>query len=78
MQRLRGSLEGRCDRGVFVTTSNFTSSAKGWVKEVNAPIRLVDGEELVQEMIDLNLGVRTVPVVEYQIDGSFFSRLAKE
>ena len=33
VQRLRGSLEGRYDRGVFVTTSNFTYSAKSWVKE---------------------------------------------
>lgn len=78
VQRLRGSLEGRYNRGVFVTTSNFTSSAKGWVKEVNAPIRLVDGEELVQEMIDRNLGVKTIPVVEHQIDESFFNRLTKE
>ena len=78
VQRLQGSLKGRYDRGVFVTTSNFTSSAKGWVEEVNTQIRLVDGEELVQQMIDLNLGVKTVPVVEHQIDESFFNRLAKE
>ena len=78
VQRLRGSLEGRYDRGVFVTTSNFTYSAKSWVKEVNTGIRLVDGEELVQQMIDLNLGVKAVPVVDHQIDESFFNRLAKE
>jgi restriction endonuclease Mrr len=78
VQRLQGSLQGHYDRGVFVTTSNFTSPAKSWVKEANAQIRLVDGEELVQQMIDLNLGVKTVPVVEHQIDESFFSRLAKE
>ena len=29
-------------------------------------------------MIDLNLGVKTVPVVEHQMDESFFNRLAKE
>ena len=78
VQRLQGGLEGRYDRGVFVTTSKFTASAKSWVKEVNARIKLVDGEELVQQMIDLNLGVKTVPVVEHQIDESFFNRLAKE
>ena len=78
VQRLQGSLKGHYDRGVFVTTSNFTSSAKSWVKEVNAQIRLVDGEDLARQMINLNLGVKTVPVVEHQIDESFFNRLAKE
>ena len=52
--------------------------SKNFVEEENAPIRLVDGKELVQEMINQNLGVKTVPVVEHQIDERFFSRLAKE
>ncbi len=29
-------------------------------------------------MINLNLGVKTVPVVEHQIDESFFSYLAEK
>ena len=76
--RFRGSLTAGYERGILVTTSSFSPGAKNFVEEENAPIRLVDGKELVQEMINLNLGVKTVPVVEHQIDESFFSRLAKE
>ena len=78
VHRFRGSLTAGYDRGILVTTSSFSPGAKNFVEEENAPIRLVDGKELVQEMINQNLGVRTVPVVEHQIDESFFSRLAKE
>ena len=78
VQRFRGSLTAGYERGILVTTSSFSPGAKNFVEEENAPIRLVDGKELVQEMINLNLGVKTVPVVEHQIDESFFSRLAKE
>ncbi len=78
VHRFRGSLTAGYDRGILVTTSSFSPGAKNFVEEENAPIRLVDGKELVQEMINQNLGVKTVPVVEHQIDESFFSRLAKE
>ena len=78
VHRFQGSLIVGYDRGILVTTSSFSSGAKNFVEEENTQIRLVDGEELVQQMIDLNLGVKTVPVVEHQIDESFFNRLAKE
>lgn len=78
VHRFRGSLTAGYDRGILVTTSSFSPGAKNFVEEENAPIRLVDGKELVQEMIKQNLGVKIVPVVEHQIDESFFSRLAKE
>jgi len=78
VQRLQGSLIAGYDRGILVTTSSFSPGAKNFVEEEKAQIRLVDGEELVQQMIGLNLGVKTVPVVEHQIDESFFNRLAKE
>ena len=76
VQRLQGSLITGYDRGILVTTSSFSPGAKNFVEEANAQIRLVDGKELVQQMIDLNLGVKIVPVVEHQIDESFFNRLA--
>ena len=78
VHRFQGSLIAGYDRGILVTTSSFSPGAKNFVEEENTQIRLVDGKELVQQMIDLNLGVKTVPVVEHQIDESFFSRLAKE
>ena len=78
VHRFQGSLTVGYDRGILVTTSSFSPGAKNFVEEENTQVRLVDGKELVQEMINLNLGVKTVPVVEHQIDESFFNRLAKE
>ncbi len=62
VQRLRGSMASGFDRGIFITTSTFSAAASGWVEETGVPITLVDGNHLVNEMIDLELGVRTIPV----------------
>ena len=78
VHRFQGSLTVGYDRGILVTTSSFSSGAKNFVEEENTQVRLVDGKKLVQEMINLNLGVKAVPVVEHQIDESLFNRLAKE
>ena len=45
-------------KGVFLTTSNFTQPAKNFVEEVRSRrIILIDGAQLVRRMIDHNLGV---------------------
>ena len=78
VQRLQGSMSGGYDRGVFVTTSTFTSTAVGWIDEAQAQVTLIDGEELVRQMIDLGIGVRTIPVVRHEVDEGFFADLEKE
>ena len=75
VQRLQGSMSGGYDRGVFITTSSFTPTATGWVEEAQAQITLVDGEELVKQMIDLGIGVRAIPVVRHELDEDFFADL---
>ena len=75
VQRLQGSMSNTYDRGVFITTSNFTSAAKGWVDEAQAQITLIDGNELVRQMVDLGLGVKTIPVVRHEVDEGFFTDL---
>ena len=77
VQRLNGSLGNSYDRGVFITTSEFTSFARGWVEEEQVKIALVDGDELVSQMIDMGLGVKTIPVVKQEVDESFFADLEK-
>ncbi len=44
VQRLQGSMTGKFDRGIFITTSNYTSAAKGWVDEAQAQITLINGD----------------------------------
>ena len=75
VQRLNGSLGSTYDRGVFITTSSFTMPAKGWIEEEEAPITLVDGQDMVTEMMEMELGVNRAPMVRYEIDERFFDKL---
>lgn len=54
-----GALDSKGARkGIFITTSGFTQPAKKFVEEVSSKrIILIDGVQLVQLMIDHNLGV---------------------
>lgn len=67
----RGAIAGRADRGIFITTSWFTSEAKKEsVRDGADPVELVDGERLVDLFEKLELGVHIKNV--YEIDTSFF------
>ena len=59
-----GSLDPHgASRGVFITTSEFTDTARRTAETISAGnkhIRLVDGEELAQLMISQNMAVETV------------------
>lgn len=63
----------RADRGVFITTSSFTSGARQAAKQLN--IALVDGEMLTNLMIQYKVGVQIRQVYElYDIDDDFFKK----
>lgn len=67
----RGAMQGRADKGLFITTGKFSTPA---IEEANrpgtTPIDLVDGEELVDKLRELQLGV--APVNDYIIDEAWF------
>lgn len=67
----RGAMQGRTDKGLFITTGKFSASA---IKEANrpgtTPIDLIDGDELVEKLRELQLGV--APVNDYIIDDAWF------
>ncbi|MCJ2172672.1 restriction endonuclease [Lactobacillus kefiranofaciens] len=67
-----GALRRKCaDRGVFITTSSFTSGAKEAAKQLN--IALVDGEMLTNLMVQYKVGVQVRQTYElYEIDDNFF------
>ena len=52
----------RADRGVFITTSSFTSGAKEAAKQLN--IALVDGEMLTNLMVQYKVGVQVQQTYE--------------
>ena len=61
LQNFVGSLTGKkCNKGVFITTSTFTKSAKKYIKEVSEKqLVFIDGSDLTKLMIEYNVGVST-------------------
>ncbi len=74
----RGAMVGRADKGLLITTGNFTKDAAREATRDGAPaIDLIDGELLVEKLRDLELGVKTeiVQVKQISIDHEWFLNL---
>lgn len=67
-----GALSSKhADRGVFITTSRFSSSAKEVAK--NFSIVLIDGIQLTNLMLQYHVGVQVKRHLDlFEIDGDFF------
>lgn len=66
VQAFVGGLEGqRARKGVLITTSTFSQQAKDYVRNIEKKIVLIDGDQLVQFLIEHNIGVS--PVVTYTV-----------
>ncbi|MBM4152472.1 MAG: restriction endonuclease, partial [Kiritimatiellaceae bacterium] len=74
IQKFAGALQGqRAKKGVFITTSNFTSEAKEYVSRIDLKIILIDGEMLSSLMVDHNVGVSTIGLYEVKkLDSDYF------
>lgn len=60
-------------KGVFITTSRFSSGARAAVENLNTSIALIDGEQLTELMVEHNLGVQTKHVYTLkQLDANYF------
>ena len=69
-------MQGRTDKGLFITTGRFTSGAVQEATRDGAPaIDLVDGEELIALLKDLELGMRTEMVEKVTVQRSWFQEL---
>jgi restriction system protein len=67
----RGAIQGRADRGIFLTTSTFTRDARAEAVRENAtPIELVDIERLIDIMLEEKLGI--VERKALQLSDQFF------
>ncbi len=74
VQAFAGSLDGqRAKKGVLITTSQFSQEAREFVKVIEKKIVLIDGEQLVQYMIDFNIGVTEVAqYIVKRVDSDYF------
>ena len=68
---LRNAMIGRAEKGIMITTGNFSEDAKREAARAGAPpIELVDGSQLVRMLEKEEVGVK--PRMVYEVDHSFF------
>lgn len=74
IQAFVGALHGaQASRGIFITTSRFSSQAVDYAERVNARLVLIDGPELAALMIEHDCGVTVEEsYVLKQVDENFF------
>ena len=69
----RGAMQGRCDKGLIITTGTFTADAKKEATRDGAPaIDLIDGESLCDLLKQLRLGVEVKSVESVQVNAKWF------
>lgn len=72
----RGAMQGRADKGLFITTGNFTREAiKEATRDGAPPIDLVDGEQVCNKLKEFNLGVTTELIEEVNINPEWFEKV---
>jgi restriction system protein len=74
VQGFVGALAGKqAHKGVFITTSGFTSDAIQFAKNIAQKVILIDGTRLADLMIEHGVGVSTVRTVSVKrIDSDYF------
>lgn len=75
IQKFVGALHGRrAKKGVFLTTSSFSSDAVDYAANIDSKVVLIDGLNLAQLMIDFNVGVSRAQLYEVKrIDSDYFA-----
>lgn len=72
----RGAMQGRTDKGLFITTGTFTRDAiKEATRDGAPPIDLIDGEQLVQRLKELGLGVKITMIESVEVNTDWFTNI---
>ncbi|MCC9075207.1 restriction endonuclease [Litorilinea aerophila] len=72
----RGAMVGRTDKGLFITTGSFSRDAqKEATRDGAPPIDLIDGEQLLDLLKNLELGVQRKVVEKIIIDEEWFQSI---
>lgn len=74
VQGFVGALEmHKANKGVMISTSEFTADARDYVKLIGKRVVLIGGRQLAELLIDHGVGVRTVGTYLVQkVDGDYF------
>ena len=72
----RGAMQGRADKGLFLTTGYFTRDAvREATRDGAIAIDLVDGEKLAEKLKELGLGVSIQWTESVTVDEGWFEKL---
>lgn len=72
----RGAMQGRADKGLFVTTGYFTRDAlKEATRDGAIAIDLVDGERLAEKLKELGLGIKIELTEAVTVDEDWFKTI---
>lgn len=74
----RGAMDGRTNKGLFVTTGKFTRGAiEEATREGASTIDLVDGDHLAEKLKSLGLGVnvKTIEIEKVTVDKEWFKTI---
>ena len=72
----RGAMQGRADKGLVITTGNFTRDAiKEATRDGAPPIDLIDGELLCEKLKEMQLGVQIKQVEIIEVDKEWFDKI---
>jgi restriction system protein len=72
----RGAMQGRADKGLFITTGSFTREAiKEATRDGAPPIDLIDGEQLADKLNELGLGIKKKQIEIVEIDESWYNNI---
>lgn len=74
IQSFVGALAGQqANKGVFITTSDFTQTATDYAATVTQKVILINGQRLAELMIEHNIGVSTIRTISLKrIDSDYF------
>jgi len=75
IQKFVGALQGnRAKKGVFLTTCSFSQEAIEYVSHIDNKVVLISGEQLVNLMIDFDLGVTAINIYQIKrVDSDYFT-----
>lgn len=75
IQKFVGALAGRrAKKGIFITTSSFSSEAVRYASDIDPKVILIDGKKLAELMMDYNIGVNEVTTYKLKrIDSDYFT-----
>lgn len=72
----RGAMQGRADKGLFITTGSFSAEAKKEAVRDGAPaLDLIDGDSLIEKLKNLGLGVSEKIIKDYAVNDEWFQKI---